>query len=263
MKYSFTSILLILFFSCSQKKAANFEAQNEHALNDHWTYTGETGPEHWKEIEKQSDCGGTKQSPINIITIDVIENDSLQPIEIHYDSHVRIHEITNNGHSIQYNFEKGDYIYIQDKRFDLVQIHFHEAAEHTINGIRYPLEMHMVHISSDNKIAVLAIMALEGESSEPFAFMERHLPVYINETKTIDEDFDLNLNLPENRDYFTYEGSLTTPPCSESVLWYIFKTPITISLEQVKQLKELMPINNYRDEQDLNGRVVESFTSTQ
>ncbi len=261
MKYFLFYILFATLLACSQNTSVNFESNQAEKHKDHWTYSGETGPQHWTEIEKQSDCNGIRQSPINIITIDAVESDTLEPIDIYYDSHVRIHEIANNGHSIQYNFEKGDYIIIHGDQYDLKQIHFHEAAEHTINGIRYPLEMHMVHANENNQIAVLAIMALEGESSEPFAFLEKHLPVFINEKKTIDEDFDLNLNLPENRDYFTYGGSLTTPPCTENVSWYIFKTPITVSLDQVKQLQDLMPINNYRDEQALNGRKVSAYTS--
>ncbi len=228
-----------------------------HSLeNKHWTYEGETGPEHWAEIERQSDCDGKRQSPINIIDYKTEIDPNLKPLDIHYSNSVKIHEVTNNGHSIQYNFEKGDFIYLKDEKYELHQIHFHEASEHTINGIRYPLEMHMVHINRGGKIAVLAVMAEEGKSSAPFTFLERYLPVRSGETKQIDANFDLSLNLPKNREYYTYEGSLTTPPCTQRVSWYVFKTPITISLHQVKQLKELMPLNNYRDEQALNGRTV-------
>ena len=127
--------------------------------------------------------------------------------------------------------------------------------------MRYPLEMHMVHISEDSQIAVLGIMAIEGESSEPFTFLEHYLPIYPGETAVINSKFDLNLNLPQNKDYYTYEGSLTTPPCSETVQWFIFKNPITISLEQVKLLKALMPLNNYRNEQPLNNRTVKQYSS--
>jgi len=225
----------------------------------HWTYEGETGPEHWVEIEKQSDCDGKQQSPINIIDVDVEDDNSLKPITIFYSSNVKVHDVTNNGHSIQYNFEKGDYITINDEKHELKQIHFHEASEHTINGIRYPLEMHLVHVSKNNKITVLAVMAKEGESSEPFNFLENYLPVKNGQTKQINTNFDLNLNLPKNKEYYMYGGSLTTPPCTEGVSWYIFKTPITISLNQVKQLQKLMPLNNYRNEQPMNGRVVKHY----
>lgn len=234
---------------------------NAHIENNHWTYDGETGPEHWAEIEHQPDCEGNLQSPINIIDINAETDSDLKPIEFYYSSNVKIHDVLNNGHTIQYDFDKGDYISIDDEKYELMQIHFHEASEHTINGLRYPLEMHMVHVGADNKIAVIAIMAIEGNSSEPFNFLEKYLPVKNGETKKIDAKFNLNLNLPLVRDYYTYKGSLTTPPCTQNVSWYIFKTPITISIEQVKQLQELMPSNNYRNEQPINNRIIRQYIS--
>ena len=261
-------VISLVILSCNSKtENKTFDTtKNEKKLasihqkdNRHWTYEGETGPEHWVEIEKQSKCAGKRQSPINIIDVNVVDDRSLKPININYSSNVKIHEVTNNGHSIQYNFEKGDYITIDNEKYELMQIHFHEASEHTINGIRYPMEMHLVHVGKNNKIAVLAVMAKEGESSEPFTFLENYLPVKKGETKQINTNFDLNLNLPKNKEYYTYGGSLTTPPCTESVSWYIFKTPITISENQVKQLQGLMPLNNYRNEQPINGRIIKQF----
>ena len=270
MKNKNIVFVLIMFaiLSCKDKTenktydpAINEETHGTVDQQDttHWTYEGETGPKHWAEIEKQSDCDGNSQSPINIIDVYVVDDTSLQPIDIHYSNNIKIHDVTNNGHTIQYNFDKGDYIMLNDEKHELKQIHFHEASEHTINGIRYPLEMHMVHVSQQNKIAVLAVMAQEGESSEPFTFLENYLPVKNGETKQINANFDLNLNLPQNKEYYTYNGSLTTPPCTQGVRWYIFKTPITISLDQVKQLQSLMPVNNYRDEQPINKRIVKRY----
>ena len=267
-KLPFLVLITLAVFSCKNEKEnkANDSIIDKDKLetihqkeNKHWTYEGETGPEHWVEIEKESDCDGKRQSPINIIDLDVIDDASLKPIDIHYSGNVKIHELTNNGHSIQYNFEKGDFIILNDDKYELKQIHFHEASEHTINGIRYPLEMHLVHISKDNKTAVLAIMAKEGESSEPFTFLEKYLPVNNGETKLIDTNFDLNLNLPKNKEYYTYNGSLTTPPCTQNVTWFVYKNPITISVDQVKQLQKLMPLNNYRGEQPTNGRIVKQY----
>ena len=263
-------LIVLAIFSCKNKienKATDSTVnEDEHEIvhqkeHKHWTYEGETGPEHWIEIEKESDCDGKRQSPINIIDVNAIDDASLKPIDIHYSANVKIHEITNNGHSIQYNFEKGDFIILNDNEYRLKQIHFHEPSEHTINGIRYPLEMHLVHVSKDNKIAVLAIMAQEGESSEPFTFLEKFLPINTGTTKLIDTDFDLNQNLPKDMGYYTYSGSLTTPPCTQNVTWFVFKTPITISLDQVTQLQKLMPLNNYRDEQPINGRTIKQYTS--
>ncbi len=264
-KIPFLLLIMLLVFSCKNKND-NHDSENEtkqeethEKENKHWSYEGETGPEHWVEIEKQSDCDGTKQSPINIVDVNVMSDNTLKPLDTHYSANVQIHEITNNGHSIQYNFEKGDFILLHNEEYELKQIHFHEPSEHTINGIRYPLEMHLVHISKDNKIAVSAVLAKEGESSDPYTFLERYLPVNIGETKPIDTKFDLNTSLPADKGYYTYSGSLTTPPCTQDVTWNVYKTPITISVNQVKQLQELMPLNNYRNEQAINGRVVKQY----
>lgn len=121
--------------------------------------------------------------------------------------------------------------------------------------------MHLVHASKNNTYVVLAVMAIEGEGSAPFTFLENYLPLNVNETKPVNADFDLNLNLPENKSYYAYGGSLTTPPCTESVSWFVFKTPISVSLKQVQQLQELMPMNNYRNEQPLNGRIVKQYVN--
>lgn len=265
----FLILITLVVFSCKNKaeneaiESSVNEEKHEaiHQKEQHWTYEGETGPEHWAEIEKATDCDGTRQSPINIIDIDVIDDATLTPIDIHYQANVKIHELTNNGHTIQYNFEEGDFINLNNDKFELKQIHFHEPSEHTINGIRYPLEMHLVHMNKDKNITVLSIMAKEGESSEPFTFLEKYLPINNGETKLIDTDFDLNENLPEDKGYYTYSGSLTTPPCTQNVTWVVYKSPITISVDQVKQLQKLMPINNYRDEQPINGRIVRQTMS--
>jgi len=220
----------------------------------HWDYQGETGPEHWAMMEENSDCGGSSQSPINIVNYERAKGkDALQ---IFYSDSTHIFNVVNNGHTIQYNFAAGDYIKVKGERYDLKQFHFHEPAEHLIEGIRYPMVIHLVHQDANGRYAVLAVMAREEKSSEPFDFLERYLPVKQDDTVLVDLAFDMNLNLPANRAYFTYSGSLTTPPCSENVQWFIFKEPITVSLEQVEALKKLMPLNNYRNEQARNNRTI-------
>lgn len=222
----------------------------------HWSYAGETGPEHWAEFEKGSSCGGTSQSPINIIKIDATLDPNLKPLELNYTANTKIHDVTNNGHSIQFNFEEGDYLFFNTEKYVLKQFHFHEAAEHTINGVRYPIEIHLVHVNQKGEILVIGIMAEEGINSEPFTFLESYLPLIVNEKKIVDAPFNMASILPDNKAFYTYSGSLTTPPCSENVTWIVLKEPITISEVQLKELQKLMPKNNYRNEQPLNGRVV-------
>ena len=266
MKLIFQFILLALILNgCTEEfsyktaiahKIDSTNLSTEENSHEHWSYKGETGPKHWAEIESHTQCTGNFQSPINIISIQTELDKGGSPLDVNYSENTFIHDVSNNGHTIQYNFEAGDYVNYKGIQFDLKQIHFHGSAEHTIDGIRYPLEMHMVHLSEDNEYLVIGIMVKEGLNSEPFSFLENYLPVAPNQTKEINKPFDLNLNFPESKKYFYYNGSLTTPPCTELVNWFIFNEAITISVDQVNILRDLMPIDNYRDEHPLNDRKI-------
>lgn len=253
-----------LFFGCKDTPSENREPANTHQEGEanarmarkltHWGYESDTGPEHWAELVENSECGGRYQSPVNLVNYTL--DPSLKPLDIRYADSTHIHDVINNGHSIQYNFEAGDYLFLNDRKYTLTQFHFHEPAEHLIEGVRYPMVLHLVHRSADGAYAVLAIMAKEGKNSEPFEFLERFLPLKHGDTVAVDKSFDMNLSLPQNKAYFTYLGSLTTPPCTENVQWFVFRDPITVSLEQVEEIKNLMPLNNYRNIQPLNGREI-------
>lgn len=234
--------------------ASSKTVKQEETHKKHWDYAGETGPEHWSEIE-QNNCGGQAQSPVDIV--ETKKDESLKPIEFHYDSQTKIHDVINNGHTIQFDFESGNYIMLNGEKYELKQFHFHEADEHTIKGVRYPLVVHMVHVSKDGKYAVVAVMAEEDtQNNSVFNFLEKYLPVNINEMKKVDASLDLNQILPVKRTYYTYNGSLTTPPCTEGVEWFIFKNPINVSPKMIQELKIMMPINNFRNVQPLNGRII-------
>jgi carbonic anhydrase len=224
----------------------------------HWGYDGETSPEHWAEIEKESDCGGSHQSPIDIVTADaLIRASGLKASDLHYDASTIIHDVVNNGHSLQYNFDdKENYVTFEGKRYDLAQFHFHAASEHSVNGMHFPLVIHMVHVSNDKNYVVFAIMVSEGNESNAFDFLESYLPVMPGETKAVGEAHHFENYLLANFDHYHYKGSLTTPPCTEAVNWFVFKDAIEASPAQVKAIAELMPRNNYRPTQPLNDRKV-------
>jgi carbonic anhydrase len=256
---AFFSFVMMVFVSCNNKQK---DAEHTITIGDttktdhhkHWNYEGETGPEHWSEIDK-NDCGGNEQSPIDIVETE--KDKSLKPIEFHYSQKTKIHDVINNGHSIQFDFEPGDYIMLNGSQYELKQFHFHEPAEHTIKGVRYPLVIHMVHKNKEGKFAVVAIMAREDVKDSPtFQFLEKHLPSKVNDTITVNDDFNINNVLPQNRTYYTYTGSLTTPPCTEGVQWYIFKNQLPVSIKMIENLRKLMPLNNFRNVQQLNGRKI-------
>lgn len=251
-------VAFVLFGACARKEKQ--EASSNGHEHSEWSYAGETSPEHWAEIEKNSDCSGKRQSPINIIDINVIEKqDDSSRNTLFYSSKTILRKVRNNGHTVQFDFDKGDSICSSDAHYDLIQIHFHEPSEHTINGVRYPIEIHLVHQSKRGDYEVLAIFAVEGTESETFESMESYLPLANGEEKEINKALDLTSIFPGNRDYYSYKGSLTTPPCTENVNWIIFKDPIVISLEEVLKLRDNMPLRNYRNEQPLNDRVVHLY----
>ena len=244
--YSKIFILLIIaiIVSCKSDKV------------EHWSYQGETAPEHWPEIEKHTNCDGLNQSPVNIIEFNTVLNPSASNLSVLYSPLTVLNKVENNGHSIQFSFYPGDSIIYQHKSYLLKQIHFHEPSEHIINGIIYPVEIHLVHVNDDNEITVLGILGMEGEESQLFEFLESFLPLENGEEKIINQRLDLTDLFPDVTDFYSYDGSLTTPPCTENVKWVVFKNPIVLSLDEVLKLKNNMPINNYRNEQPLNGRII-------
>lgn len=246
-------LLLLQLSSCVQYDKEKHKSHLSHA---HWSYSGETSPEHWIEIEKNSDCDGKYQSPINIIHRRADSVKLQGDLKIQYTPNTLLKEVENNGHSIQFDFEAGDSINYKNETYYLKQIHFHEPSEHKINGLIYPIEMHLVHISNSGNITVLGLLGEEGEESQLFEFFESFLPLKNGEIKDIHQKIDLSSLLLEDKHYYSYTGSLTTPPCSENVNWIVFKEPIVLSVEEVIKLRDNMPLNNYRNEQPINDRIV-------
>jgi carbonic anhydrase len=249
--------LVYTILTACENKPKTVEECPEPEECKHWSYEGETAPKYWAEIEKDSDCDGMYQSPINIISIDAVEVEpGTNNLKILYSPSTILCRVENDGHSIKYCFNKGDSLIFNDKIYHLQQLHFHEGAEHKINGIQYPIEIHLVHTNAEGEFLVIGILGMEGEESQLFEFFESYLPIKNGEIKHIDKNVDLADLFPENKDYYSYSGSLTTPPCTENVQWIVYKNPIIISLEEAIKLRDNMPLHNYRDEQPLNGRVV-------
>lgn len=247
--------LMLILFSCKDQAKSESDASSHAA--DEWSYAGETSPEHWAELEKNADCSGQHQSPVNIIDINVVEKrDDTARNTLFYSPKTILTKVRNNGHTIQFDFDLGDSICSSDTHYNLIQIHFHEPSEHTVNGIRYPIETHLVHQSKEGDYTVLAIFGIEGEESETVEQLESFLPLADGEEKVINRALDLTTMFPKNKDYYSYRGSLTTPPCTENVNWIIFKEPIILSLEEVIKMRDNMPLRNFRNEQPLNERTV-------
>ena len=227
-----------------------FLQANEHKL--HWGYEGDASPSHWAELNKKFFMckEGTNQSPINLSNF--IEA-TLPPIEFNY--HLVSTEMLDNGHTEQINVKHNSSINIDGIKFELKQFHFHTPSENNINGKAFPLEAHFVHASKDGHLAVVAVMFEKGEANEALTELWRNMPTHTGEHHAIHAKH-LDALLPENRDYYRFNGSLTTPPCTEGVRWLVMKDNITISKKQLALFQKVMKDPNNRPIQATNARVI-------
>ncbi|MFT6987642.1 MAG: carbonic anhydrase, partial [Psychromonas sp.] len=193
----------------------------------------------------------TNQSPVNLTGF--IEAD-LAPIAFNYQ--VGGSEILNNGHTVQVNYKKGSSITIDGLQFDLLQVHFHAPSENHINGISYPLEAHLVHADKEGKLTVVAVMYEVGAENATLAGAWSQLPKHAGDQYKLNTELDINGLLPKNRDYYRFNGSLTTPPCSEGVRWLVLKESVAVSAAQVKAFSSALTGPNNRPIQATNSRVI-------
>jgi carbonic anhydrase len=219
----------------------------------HWTYDGHAGPENWGSLAPEyAACGnGREQSPIDIRDA---RADGLKPIKTGYKSTPL--DIVNNGHTIQVNNAAESVAVLAGHEYKLAQFHFHAPSEHLINGRSYPMELHLVHKDPSGKLAVIGLLFKEGKES---AFLERFwskLPQEAEQKKRYDS-LDVNVAdlLPADMSYFHYAGSLTTPPCTEGVKWFVLKEQVSASRKQIEEFAKLFG-HNERPPQPLNGRSV-------
>ena len=220
----------------------------------HWSYTGETGPEHWAQEDPQfATCGiGKHQSPIDISHATVA---ALPTIEFSYQPLPLT--VTDTGHSFQVNAPNGSGgITVGGDHYDLVQFHFHRPSEERIQGHRYAMVAHLVHKNAKGELAVVAVLIHAGAENAFLKGVFDHLPAAGQaEATQAGATLDLGSFLPQRRGYYTFEGSLTTPPCSEQVRWFVLKRAVEASAAQVQQFAARYP-NNARPTQKLNDRVV-------
>lgn len=218
-----------------------------------WGYDGEHGPGHWAALNKEyASCGnGKTQSPIDIRGA---VPGKLAPIQFDYRA-TPLH-IIDNGHTVQVNYGPGSSMSVDGKRYELVQFHFHRPSEETIDGVAYPLEAHLVHKDAQGRLAVVAVLLRQGAENPFLRSLWTHLPAEKEKEKVVG---NLGINaadlLPKSRRYYTFDGSLTTPPCSEGVTWFVLTAPADLSASQVARFDKIYH-NNARPTQPLNGRVV-------
>lgn len=220
----------------------------------HWAYSGNHGaPERWAALDPafETCAKGLKQSPIDIRNT---VRTALAPLEFGYTSAAPV--IVNNGHTVQVNLPAGQTLKIGDQAYELLQFHFHTPSEETIAGRHAAMVAHFVHRNAAGELGVVGVLLEQGKKNAAFDAVFSHLP-RPGESITVEGlKLDLAALLPADKGYYAYEGSLTTPPCSQGVRWMVLKTPVKLGADQIKAFRRLFNANA-RPVQPLNGRIVQ------
>lgn len=216
----------------------------------HWDYRGEAGPENWGKLDpKFATCGtGRNQSPVDL---DNTIGANLKPFRLRYQAGAK--DIENNGHTVQINYAPGSLLIVQNRYFQLNQFHFHAPSENRIGGRTFPLEAHLVHVDGFGNLAVLAIMFNAGQPNAFLARLWDKMPAK-GAKSALPAGLNVLQMLPTLKGYYRYNGSLTTPPCSEGVWWMVMKSPVTASREQIEQFAKAIGHPNNRPLQPANAR---------
>lgn len=237
---------------CTLALAVAVAAQEQHPAHT-WDYSKLHGPNHWGEFEREfAQCSnGHHQSPIDILNPQRVD---LPPIQFDYKPSPL--DIIDNGHTIMINYAPGSFISVGGKQYELKQFHFHRPSEEKINGKAYEMTVHLVHADQQGKLAVVAVLLQKGEDNSLVRELWGDLPKEKDKEEHLNNvQIDLAKLLPADRGYYTFDGSLTTPPCSEGVTWYVLKHPVTVTAAEIEQFSKLYRVNA-RPTQPLYDRLV-------
>ncbi len=222
----------------------------------HWSYGGGAGPEKWGELkpEYKACSAGRQQSPININIEDTL-NSEIGAIEFFYKPTPL--KVLNNGHTIQVDYAPGSSMTVAGHRYELLQFHFHAPSEHRINGKRARMEAHLVHKNAAGELAVVGVMMNRGAANGTVAAIWKHIPHELDKVIAVDgvtvNAADLLPAKPQR--FYHYMGSLTTPPCTENVSWFVMKYDVSVADSQLTDFGYTIG-SNARPVQPLNRRFI-------
>lgn len=239
-----------------------------YAAGVEWGYSGNTGPEHLgKDF---SVCGmGRNQSPVDIAEQRVLDISALvseeQTVGSRPAGFLKIEpdyqdvplRIINNGHAVEVRYDAGSKMTVHGRARELKQFHFHTPSENHIAGESFPMEVHLVHSDENNSLTVITVLFKKGAANPLLETLRTQLPERVGKEVTVaDQAINVKDLLPKDTRYYYFNGSLTTPPCSEGVAWLVLKEPMEASKEQLDAFRSTMGFDNNRPVQPLNTRVV-------
>jgi carbonic anhydrase len=229
--------------------------QAHHPTPGHWSYEGETGPQAWGSLKKEfTVCAiGKRQSPINIEETATLQGPA-EPLQFKYQASSGT--VVNNGHTIQVDLTGDNAVTVRGSSYKLLQFHFHTPSEERVNGQGFAMVAHLVHKNAENQLAVVAVLLEPGVANSLIHQVWTYMPLDSGDRVSMPTGLiDMNALLPKDPRYYQFMGSLTTPPCTEGVLWMVMKQATTMSKEQIKLFTQIFP-HNARPVQALNGRSV-------
>lgn len=240
----------------ASKKAAPAKraAKPKAAPMPNWSYHGADGPDNWGKLHASYGLcdSGKQQSPIDIrgsIGVDLPE--------LRFNYAPSRFSVANNGHTLEVAYPAGGSLSFASKTYRLVQFHFRRPAEEKIEGKSFEMSAHLVHRDAQGALAVVAVLMTVGAENPFIQALWNHIPLVAGQAmaSAADVTIDLNRFLPRERQLYNYMGSLTTPPCSEGVQWFVFQEPVEVSPEQLRTFARLFP-NNARPIQPTHGRLI-------
>lgn len=225
-----------------------------HAESAHFCYAeAECAPPVWGDLsEDYHVCkDGLKQSPINVYEQKEAALPALKAAYLNTPLTIK-----NNGHTIQVTYQSGSYLTVGSKKYQLLQFHFHTPSEHLKNGRSYPMEVHFVHADEYGVLGVVGVFLKETDNDNSYLKpIFDNMPATTGEVTIAGKSVNALTLWPKEREYFSYSGSLTTPPCSEGVNWMVMDDAIGVSKKQIEQFRAIFELNA-RPEQPLNGRTI-------
>ncbi len=257
-------VILTSVISCNRKKTSHPKDKDKethmankdhpdkgHAKKAHWSYEGDGGPRHWGTISKMfTMCAqGKEQSPIDITGAS--DSPNLPSLEFNYKTTPL--KIKNNGHTVQLDYQEGSHLKIGDQTYQLLQFHFHSPSEHTLNGKSFDMELHLVHRNKLGQLAVVGVFMNKGAENPFINSLWKYLPKTKDKVNEAKDLVNILNALPKKKSYYSYSGSLTTPPCSEGVKWMVLETPMEVSESQIAAFRAVFS-GTARPVQPLNKR---------
>lgn len=238
----------------AQEQAATEETEEQEpthqAAEVSWSYGGDTGPAHWGTLAQAFVACETsrEQSPVDLTAV---RTSDIPDLVFQYEPTPL--GVVHTGHTIKVQVGEGSTMAVGEERYTLLQFHLHSPSEHTSEGRSFPVSLHLLHADRTGNLAAVAVLIEEGAANESYAPLLENLPMQAGEQRTTETTINAADLLPTSLQYVRYDGSLTTPPCTEGVRWHVLMEPVTLSAAQIEAIAALIP-NTNRPVQALNER---------